>query len=77
MKIKREKHEVMGSVFWLFQIEETSFAIRADKQGIRFLGDSPYLENQEELQEFAKLVADAWREHHKLKPRLTTNLAGH
>lgn len=52
------------------------FQIRADKGGIRFVGESPRFDDMVQLNEFAKAVDRAWRAHRVYKPKIT-NAAGH
>lgn len=59
-----------------FTSEDSSFSMRASRQGVEVQGVI-VLTSQSELQEFAKLMSDAWTQHRKLMPNLTTNLAGH
>lgn len=48
------------------------FAIVASKEGVSVSGLSPTFKTENDLDDFAKAVADAWRDHLKLKPKLAT-----
>lgn len=50
--------------------EEPKWVIEANKFGIKFLGDSPRIESDQDLQGLAKVIADAWKAHKSLVPRI-------
>lgn len=52
------------------------FSIEASGVGIKVKGEMT-ITMREDLQPFAKAVADAWKDHVAFRPKLNTNLAGH
>ena len=86
MKFKRRKSErLSGGVCVIFEEELDAsddgsiqpFQIIASSAGVTFDGLSSTLESRAELDQFAKAVADAWKEHEALKPKILRSLAGH
>jgi len=59
----------------VFQAED--FRIIARKQGISFHGASEFIEDRKGLEQFAQMIAEAWKAHISLKPQLTKSLGGH
>lgn len=51
--------------------------IVARKDGLHFEGQSAKIIDMKDLQDFAKIVSDAWVEHTKLQVKLTSTLSGH
>lgn len=64
-KKKMEKLEAPGQVKVVYTCEE--FTMTADSLGVHFSGKSPVLSTQDELQNFALFVSEAWKDHDKLK----------
>lgn len=56
---------------------EKPFTVEVDSSGLRFKGDSPNICTERDLQEYARLVSDAWAQHRKLAPKIHTSLSGH
>lgn len=56
--------------------ENSDFEVRADSSGVFFKGTmkSP-VANMTMLQDFAELVTEAWKEHSRLVPKLTTHFS--
>ena len=54
------------------------FTITVSPSGISFKGSMVgELQEQKELQEFAKLIGDVWKERLSLRPKLVTSPSGH
>lgn len=53
------------------------FVVEASSAGICFRGESPVISDREQLNEFARLVGDAYTEHRKLVPKIVTSPSGH
>ena len=54
------------------------FSVKASGQGIWFEGAlSHKIDNEKELNDFARLIGDAWKEHQKLAPKIVMTAAGH
>lgn len=72
MRFIRRKVVVEDKPIVTFALDSESeiFEIWATGQGIKFMGNSPVIETEEELQQFASGVADAWKEHRGMKPKL-------
>ena len=74
-KMKFEKKKVdrldqPGQVKIVYTCEK--FTMTADSMGVSFSGESPALTNQDELQNFALFVSEAWKDHAKLKKAVTS-----
>lgn len=52
------------------------FKIIASKLGVKFEGQSCTVTDMEELQEFAKVLSEAWKDHRNLIPKLETESGG-
>jgi hypothetical protein len=52
------------------------FCIEASRAGVELKNDLAITKN-EDMQPFAKAVADAWKDHLKFKPKLSKTLSGH
>lgn len=65
-----------GKVIVAFTAEDDSFSLQASKMGVEIKGTF-LVDGEPELQQFAKLMSDAWSEHRRLKPRIETSLSGH
>ena len=74
--IKAKTHALEGGLQWCFNETDSTFLIRATVNGIRLDGRSNFISNMEELQEFAKNIADAWAKHEELKGVLRKELSG-
>lgn len=77
MKFEKKKVDGLNGPVMIFSLtaatdDPMGFEIWADKRGIQLRGYSPPLEGESDLQDLAKVVSDAWREHLKMKPRLIT-----
>lgn len=83
MKFKTEKvSSLQGHTEVRQTLEDTTedqvpFVIAAAPQGIQLRGVSPYLGSIDELDSFAQAIDRAWREHLKLRPKLSQTLSGH
>lgn len=81
MKFVRDKFSgLLGKTLVTFSDYEHELTIIADQTGIRF--DCPKtaavtISTEKDLQDLAKAVSDAWVDHVKLAPKLTTTLSGH
>lgn len=53
-----------------------NFTLKASRAGVELDG-SFFIEDQSQLQAFAKTMSDAWTEHKKLMPKITRTLSGH
>ncbi len=54
------------------------FVAYAKPSGMTFSGTlSKEISNDAELSEFARFIADVWKAHLKLAPKIQTSLAGH
>ena len=49
------------------------FRVKCGPSGVSLGGSILLLESQADLEAFAKLVTDAWKEHRKLVPKIATN----
>lgn len=74
--VKTKYDSLDGKVICAYTTEDSSFSMRASKAGVTFEGKLA-IENQQELQQFAKLMSDVWVDHRKLVPKLTGTLSGH
>ena len=52
------------------------FEIHADHRGVLLKGESPWLENMEDLQTFAEELSLAYRNYERLKIRIDTDISG-
>lgn len=54
------------------QVVHSPFKVEADGMGLNFAGTlrAP-LDSRASLQDFARLIADAWKEHLKLAPKIS------
>lgn len=54
------------------------FTIKVNQSGMSFSGsmDQP-ISDKVQLNDLARLIGDAWKEHMKLVPKLTSSLSGH
>ena len=50
--------------------------VTASQTGVMILAEV-HLEDHQDLQAYAKFISDAWKEHRKLVPKLTKDMAGH
>lgn len=58
--------------------DQSDFQVRATMEGVWFQGMMKMkLSTMAELQDFAELISEAWAEHAKLKPRITTSFNDH
>lgn len=57
--------------------DDPAFTLEVDKKGLRIFGKCPEITTQNDLQDFARLISDMWREHLTLAPKITQNLSGH
>jgi hypothetical protein len=57
--------------------QSTPFTLIASRSGLTLQGTSPTIEDQAQLEEFARTVSLAWTEHRKLVPNLSSTLSGH
>lgn len=53
------------------------FRIVARRDGVHFEGTSAKITDMKDLQEFAKIVSDAWKDHTSLQVKIATTLSGH
>lgn len=53
------------------------FDIAANIEGVVLSGISPALDSYGELNDFAKALSDAYKDHLTLKPKIVTNISGH
>lgn len=74
--VKTKFDALDGKTVVAYTTEDSAFAIKASKAGVSFQGELT-IEDQSELQQFAKLLSDAWTDHRKLVPKLSTTLSGH
>jgi hypothetical protein len=76
VKFKREKRPsiMKAGAEVVYEAEgpevATPFRIVADSQGIKLVGESPYLEGPADYQALAKAIGDAAKDHLALKPRI-------
>jgi hypothetical protein len=55
---------------------DEQFQLKADKAGLTLNGMF-CIESEEDLQEFAKVMSDAWSDRRKLKVKLAKTISGH
>ncbi len=80
MKFERKKVSALTGnteVRFILDTVESDFSIIASPTGVSFRGNSPEFFDPVDIQELARTIGQAFTEHTKLKPRLSTNLAGH
>ncbi len=66
-----------GHTVVAFDVEgDDLFLLSARPRGLELEGKFE-LTTEQELQDFAKLISEAWSEHRKLKPKLVQTLSGH
>jgi len=53
------------------------FDITANIQGVVISGISPALDNYKELDDFAKALAEAFKDYQQIKPKILRNIQGH
>lgn len=53
------------------------FRIVARKDGMHFEGQSAKITDMKDLQDFAKVVSDAWKDHTSLQVKISTTISGH
>ena len=80
LQFKQEKRNTMGGVAWCFDCLtdgaaegvrfDGDFTIMADRRGVRLTGLSPHIETMKDLQEFARVLSEAWKKHLSLKIKL-------
>lgn len=55
-----------------------SFCVQATPSGVELMGPlSTEISDREELDHYAQLVAEGWKEHIKLIPKISRTLSGH
>lgn len=60
-----------------FRVEgNDEFQLQADRRTVEIQG-TLHIGSMPELEAFAQMMSQAWTEHTKLKPKLSTNLSGH
>lgn len=64
-----------GKVVVSYVSGDSSQEIRATRQGLEVRGVR--VTTEQELDQLAKMVSEAWGEHRRLKPKLVTSLSGH
>ena len=52
------------------------FKMTATPTGIRFEGKLG-IGTEDNLRDFARMIADVWRDHEKLTPKVTSTITGH
>lgn len=71
LKLKsRKESSLLGHTVILLETDDKKFQVEASQYGISFRGESPLIETRRELDEFAQVVASAWKAHLTLKPRI-------
>lgn len=76
-KFVKTKYDALdGKVIVAYTTEDSAFTIKASRAGVSFQGEL-MIEDMGGLQQFAKLMSDAWTDHRKLVPKLSTTLSGH
>jgi hypothetical protein len=55
----------------------SAFTIKVTPSGMTIGNMKLEIGSQAELQDLAQMISEIWTEHMKLRPKLTTNLAGH
>lgn len=65
-----------GKTIVAFTTDDDAFQLRSNKSELILKGELS-IDSEADLQAFAKLMADAWTEHRRLKPKLQTTLSGH
>ena len=76
MKFKKKEFLVVGEKTVEFSEFETksAFAVRANKYGIRIIGESPMMEKEADLEKFAEAVANGFKAYRKLQYDATPKL---
>lgn len=78
MKFNKQKITgLSGNPEVIFNEEGSDFQIFADKAGVRFSGRSSHIDNGESLQDFAKILSEAWTAHQKLLKSAVRALQAH
>lgn len=74
MKITRTKRDGLDGTEVAFEYKDEDgavpFSVIASRRGLLLTGRSPHMETVRDLDRFAKIIADAWAEHTKLKPKI-------
>lgn len=77
MKFLRTKFDSLdGKTVVALTSEDDKFQLKASRSGVMINGELE-IEGMQELDQFAKLLSDAWKEHLRLKPKLQSSLSGH
>lgn len=71
----RKESSLLGHTVEIWELKATTslrpFTVEASPFGVGVRGDKALLlESMEDLQDFAKVISDAWKVHMKLKPRI-------
>jgi len=72
-----KKSALTGETVVRYSVPSVNFMITASKAGLAFTGEGEVmLTDQKDLQEFAKVMSEAWADHRKLVPNLMADLEG-
>lgn len=76
MKFKKKEFEIVGEKTIEFSEYETKlpFTVRANKYGIRVIGESPLMTNEKDLELFAEAIANGYKAYRKLQFDATPKL---
>lgn len=74
---KRKESSLLGHTVVLYEhaggkdvSTSDPFIIEASQFGVSMSGESPLLENRSDLEEYARIVSDAWLDHLALRPKI-------
>jgi hypothetical protein len=65
---RRKESSLLGHTVVIYELGK--FQMEASQFGVSLHGESPLLENMADLQEFARVMSDAWKDHLSLKPEI-------
>ncbi len=79
LKFTRTKVDnLMGQTEVRFTEDEAKeFVVAATREGVAFRGNSPTISDRAELDEFARVLSLAWKEHRGLIPQFARTVSGH
>jgi hypothetical protein len=77
LKFSKNKFDTLdGSVKVRNTSDDGHFFLEASRAGVHISGELDFT-SLADLETFAKTMADTWKEHTRLKPKIETSLAGH
>lgn len=77
MKFSREKMNSLAGGTVVIRTEPTTgFQLVSTREGVKVDGTLE-IASFDDLQAFAKVMAEAWTDHHSLVPKIVTSVSGH